>query len=115
MRSDAENGVSLESWSDIGSSPGGLEAPSERNPPAREAQGKQSVRRSVQPPCRLFQYGKSRIASPKKAWEVCVLKAHGIKPEWVGRSNRLSPACRERLAAINLHWHDLPTRPAVGG
>ena len=38
---------------------------------------------------------------------MCVLKAHGIKPEWVGRSNRLSAACRERLATINLHWHDL--------
>jgi hypothetical protein len=48
-----------------------------------------------------------QIASPKKAWEVCVLKAHDIQPEWVRPGNKLSAACRERLAAINLHWHDL--------
>ena len=43
------------------------------------------------------------IASPKKAWEVCVLKAHGIKPEWVRPTHRLSEAvpqetCGDRLA-----------------
>jgi integrase len=46
------------------------------------------------------------VASPKKAWEVCVLKAHGIKPEWA-KGKKLTPATREKLAAIDLHFHDL--------
>jgi integrase len=47
------------------------------------------------------------VASPKKAWEICVLKAHDIKPQWVRPTYRLTPECREALEAINLHWHDL--------
>lgn len=46
------------------------------------------------------------IASPKKAWEVCVLKAHGIKPTW-DKAKKLSAESRKQLAAIDLHWHDL--------
>jgi integrase len=45
------------------------------------------------------------VGSPKKAWEVCVLKAHGIKPEW--EKKRLTTASRQHLAAIDLNWHDL--------
>ena len=47
------------------------------------------------------------VGSPKKAWEVCVLKAHGFKPQWVKPSLRLSAESRAQLAAIDLHWHDL--------
>ena len=47
------------------------------------------------------------VGSPKKAWEVCVLKAHGIKPEWDKAKKRLAPEARQQLAAINLHFHDL--------
>ena len=46
-----------------------------------------------------------RLGSIKKAWETAVLKAHGVKPEWVG--GKLSAACRERLRRIDLHFHDL--------
>ena len=47
------------------------------------------------------------VASPKKAWEVCVLKAHGHKPAWRKGANGLAPESRAALAAIDLHWHDL--------
>ena len=47
------------------------------------------------------------IASPKKAWEICVLKAHGFKPQWVKPSFKLSAESRARLEAIDLHFHDL--------
>jgi integrase len=46
-----------------------------------------------------------RVGSPKKAWEVCVLKAHGIAPAWVQK--RLTAETRRQLATIDLHWHDL--------
>ena len=46
-----------------------------------------------------------RIKSVKKAWETTVLKAHGHEPEWVRGS--LSADSRARLAAIDLHFHDL--------
>lgn len=51
------------------------------------------------------------VGSPKKAWETIVLRAHGVKPAWIacrtGKGRRLSPECRQQLAAIDLHWHDL--------
>ena len=34
-----------------------------------------------------------------------MLKAHDQEPEWTG--GKLSPASRERLQAIDLHFHDL--------
>jgi hypothetical protein len=45
----------------------------------------------------------------KKAWETCVLKAHGYEPEWsrTGNSNGLSSESRARLRMIDLHFHDL--------
>jgi len=48
----------------------------------------------------------ARVKSVKTAWENAVLKAHGVevKREATGR---LSAACRERFAAIDLNFHDL--------
>ena len=45
------------------------------------------------------------MAFPKKAWETCVLKAHGQTPAW--QQGGLSAASRAQLRTINLHWHDL--------
>ncbi len=47
-----------------------------------------------------------KAAFPRKAWETAVLKAHGVKPEWT-ENNALTPACREALKRIDLHFHDL--------
>jgi len=47
------------------------------------------------------------VASPKKAWEVCGLKAHGHKPQWRNGANGLSKESRALLATVNLHWPDL--------
>jgi integrase len=48
----------------------------------------------------------ARVKSVKTAWENAVLKSHGVevKREATGR---LSAACRERFAAIDLNFHDL--------
>lgn len=57
-----------------------------------------------------FVFGDSEgrpVASPKKAWEVCVLKAHGHRPQWRKGANGLSAESRATLAAIDLNWHDL--------
>jgi len=44
----------------------------------------------------------------KKAWQVAVLKAHGVSPEWrKGSYKDLTPDGQQRLRDINLHWHDL--------
>ena len=56
-----------------------------------------------------------RVGSPKKAWEVTVLKAHDITPEWTKGIKKLTPAMREHLHGIDLHFHDLATRPAHAG
>ena len=47
--------------------------------------------------------------SIKKAWETCVLKAHGYAPEWSrrGNSNALSSQSRAQLRMIDVHFHDL--------
>jgi integrase len=47
--------------------------------------------------------------SIKKAWETCVLKAHGYSPEWSHKekSNALSSGSRAQLRMIDLHFHDL--------
>ncbi len=48
------------------------------------------------------------IGNPAKAWETCVLRAHGVTPVWDKTgSNRLSAESRAHLHAIDLHWHDL--------
>ena len=46
-----------------------------------------------------------RVKAIKRAWETCVLKAHGHTPTW--KSYDLTPDCRQALDAIDLHFHDL--------
>lgn len=41
----------------------------------------------------------------KRAWETCVLQAHGHEPVW--QRTGLAPASRAALKAIDLHFHDL--------
>ena len=44
----------------------------------------------------------------KKAWQVCVLKAHGHTPQWIkGKRDQLAPESLAAYRAINLHFHDL--------
>jgi integrase len=44
----------------------------------------------------------------KKAWQVAVLKAHGVDPQWrKGSYKDLTPEGQQRFREINLHWHDL--------
>jgi integrase len=46
-----------------------------------------------------------QIDNVKRAWETCILKAHGHDPVW--RKSSLAPASRAALKAIDLHFHDL--------
>lgn len=46
-----------------------------------------------------------QVDNVKRAWETCVLKAHGYEPAW--QKTGLAPASRAALAAIDLHFHDL--------
>jgi len=46
-----------------------------------------------------------QIGSIKKAWETTVLKAHQVKPGWVG--GKLSAESRAHLRRIDLRFHDL--------
>lgn len=46
-----------------------------------------------------------RVDNVKRAWETCVLKAHGYDPQWT--KSALAPASRAALKAIDLHFHDL--------
>src|SRR5262249_51481754 len=68
------------------------------------------------PSPRRFQFGPehyvfgdeagNRIGDIKTAWENCVLKAHGVKPERTATAG-LSAACQAKLDEIDLHFHDL--------
>jgi integrase len=57
------------------------------------------------PPAYVFGTLGARVKSVKKAWVTAVLRAHDHQPEWV--TGKLSVASRERLQAIDLHFHDL--------
>lgn len=46
-----------------------------------------------------------QVDNVKRAWETCVLKAHGYEPAW--QKTGLTAASRAALAAIDLHFHDL--------
>ncbi|MGE3889259.1 MAG: tyrosine-type recombinase/integrase [Vicinamibacterales bacterium] len=46
------------------------------------------------------------VPFPKKAWETCVLKAHGHAPKW-DTGGKLSAESRAVLRTTNLHFHDL--------
>jgi integrase len=61
----------------------------------------------VYPPT-AFVFGSfgQRVASVKKAWETCVLRANGHEPTWVS-GGKLSPESRVALRSVDLHFHDL--------
>lgn len=46
------------------------------------------------------------VKTIKRAWETCVLRAHGHEPQWL-KGGKLSAESRAALAEINLHFHDL--------
>jgi integrase len=49
-----------------------------------------------------------RFKTFKKAWQIAVLKAHGVDPQWrKGSYKDLSADCQQRVREVNLHWHDL--------
>jgi hypothetical protein len=48
-----------------------------------------------------------RVRSIKKAWETCVLRAHGYTPTWSKRGHKLSEEARAALRGVDLHFHDL--------
>jgi integrase len=48
-----------------------------------------------------------RVRSIKKAWETCVLRAHGHAPTWSKRGHKLSEEARAALRGVDLHFHDL--------
>jgi integrase len=47
-----------------------------------------------------------QVKNISKAWETCVLRAHGHEPNWV-KGGKLSKESRANLRAIDLHFHDL--------
>lgn len=56
-----------------------------------------------------FVFGDStgaRVKDVKRAWQTCVLKAHGHTPAWTD-DNTLAASSREALRAIDLTFHDL--------
>jgi integrase len=49
-----------------------------------------------------------RVKRTKKAWETCVLRAHGHEPRWVEQEHgKLCAESRAALRAIDLRFHDL--------
>jgi integrase len=46
-----------------------------------------------------------QVDNTKRAWETCVLKAHGHTPQWQGTG--LAAPSRDALKVIDLHFHDL--------
>jgi integrase-like protein len=47
-----------------------------------------------------------RVKRTKKAWETCVLRAHGHEPQWA-KNGKLSQESRAALRMIDLRFHDL--------
>jgi integrase len=47
-----------------------------------------------------------QVKNVSKAWETCVLRAHGHEPKWA-KGGKLSEESRASLRAIDLHFHDL--------
>ena len=48
-----------------------------------------------------------RVQTTQKAWQTCVLKAHGHTPEWDRRTKKLVPSSQVVYRAIDLRFHDL--------
>jgi integrase len=61
--------------------------------------------KNYQPDAYVFGAVGLQLGSIKRAWETCVLKAHGYEPAW--SKGTLVPASRAALATIDLHFHDL--------
>jgi integrase len=47
------------------------------------------------------------VADFRRAWESVLLFANGMKPAYKGRRMKLASSCIEKLAEIDLHFHDL--------
>ena len=62
--------------------------------------------REYPPTAYVFGVFGQRVKTIKKAWETCVLRAHGHEPVWT-TNGKLDEASRTALQAIDLHFHDL--------
>jgi integrase len=62
--------------------------------------------RTYPPTAFVFGLLGQHVRSVKKAWETCVLRAHGHEPRWAD-GGKLSPESRAALRSIDLHFHDL--------
>jgi len=49
----------------------------------------------------------ARVREIKKAWETCVLRAHGHEPHWTKGTHGLNEESRAAFRAVNPHCHDL--------
>ena len=58
------------------------------------------------PTAYVFGWAGERVKSIDKAWQTCVLRAHGYEPVWT-TNGKLDRCSRIVLRAINLHFHDL--------
>jgi hypothetical protein len=61
---------------------------------------------STSPTAYVFGCLGAAAASVDKAWEACVLRAHGHESAWT-TNGKLAEASRAALRAIDLHVHDL--------
>jgi site-specific recombinase XerD len=48
-----------------------------------------------------------RSTEEARAWQICVLRAHGHEPTYAQESHALDAASRKQDAEIDLHFHDL--------
>lgn len=62
--------------------------------------------RQYPPAAHVFGKLGRRIRKIDKAWNTCVLKAHGHEPIWA-KHGKLAPESRAILRVIDLHFHDL--------
>jgi integrase len=62
--------------------------------------------RRFKPTAYVFGAFGERIHSVDKAWSTAVLRAHGHQPTWTATGG-LTADSRQRLTAIDLHFHDL--------
>jgi integrase len=62
--------------------------------------------RQYPPAAYVFGQLGARVRGIKKAWETCVLRAHGHEPQWT-RTHGLTEESRAAFRPVNLHFHDL--------
>jgi integrase len=63
--------------------------------------------RQYPPAAYVFGQLGARVRHIKKAWETCVLRAHGHEPQWTKRTHGLTEESRAAFRAVDLHFHDL--------